>query len=319
MRSVLPRSLDPRRIAALAVTGAALALSPLSGASAQLPVAALGAASCYTPTVDGGAAAKGGPGGDTRAISLDEQRAIEARTAAILKSKRQQGYYVPQGALASATVPVYVHVMAAADGTGDVTDQQIADQIAVLNKTYAGQESSQAANTGFTFTLAGTDRWYNNQWHKDRQSTSYRSKTRKGGANALNIWLVDFSYLGIATFPWDYANNPGIDGIRVHYQSIPGGSYTNYNLGETATHEAGHWFGLYHTFQGGCTSTNDEVADTPAQSSSTSGCPEGRDSCSLPGLDPIHNYMDYSYDTCYNQFTPGQSTRMSNMWTAYRA
>ena len=319
MRPALPRFLN-RRTAALAVTGAALAFSPLAGgATAQLSAAALDAASCYTPVANGGAAAKGGPGGDTRSISASEQKAIAARTAAILKAKRERGIYVPQGALVSASVPVYVHVMAAADGTGNVTDQQIADHIAVLNKTYAGQESSQAANTGFTFTLAGTDRYYNNTWHKDRQSTSYRSKTRLGGANALNIWLVDFSYLGIATFPWDYANNPGIDGIRVHYRSIPGGDYTNYNLGETATHEAGHWFGLYHTFQGGCTSTNDEVSDTPAQSSSTSGCPEGRDSCSLPGLDPIHNYMDYSYDTCYNQFTPGQSTRMSNMWTAYRA
>jgi Pregnancy-associated plasma protein-A len=315
MRTVLrPRS------AALLFTGAALALSPLAGpADATLPVDRIDAAICYTPDQHGGATAKGGPGGDTREVSASEQRAIEARTAAILKAKRERGIGVPKGALAAATVPVYVHVMRDAAGNGDVTDTQISQQIAVLNQTFAGQESSAAANTGFSFTLAGTFRYNNNQWHKDKQSSSYRKQTRQGGANALNIWLVDFAYLGIATFPWDYDRNPGIDGIRVHFDSLPGGSIANYNLGETATHEAGHWFGLYHTFQGGCTTTNDEVGDTAAQSSPTSGCPEGRDSCSLPGLDPIHNYMDYSYDSCYNQFTPGQSTRISNMWTAYRA
>ncbi len=111
-----------------------------------------------------------------------------------------------------------------AAGNGDVTDSQITQQIAVLNKTFAGQESSAAANTGFTFYLAGTTRYNNNNWHKDKQSSTYRKQTRKGGKNALNIWLVDFAYLGIATFPWDYARNPGIDGIRVQYTSLPGGS-----------------------------------------------------------------------------------------------
>ena len=204
-------------------------------------------------------------------------------------------------------------------GGGDVTDSQIANQIAVLNKTYGGQEATGvASNTGFTFSLAGTYRYNNNQWHTDKQSTSYRSKTRKGGASALNMWLVDFRYLGIATFPWDYSSNPSIDGIRVHYDSLPGGSIANYNLGETATHEAGHWLGLYHTFQGGCTTTNDEVGDTAAQGSATNGCPTSRDSCSLPGLDPINNYMDYSYDSCYNQFSAGQTSRMQQMFSAYR-
>lgn len=278
------------------------------------------AVDCITPDAhehaDGADAARGGHGADHRSMTAAEQERVRRDFEKRLAAARDKG----TGArTAQVTVPVYVHVMRDANGAGDVTDSQITQQIAVMNRSFAGGASSSAADLGFTFTLAGVDRFNNTTWHQDKQSTTYRSQTRKGGKNALNIWLVDFDYLGIATFPWDYASNPGIDGIRVQYSSLPGGPATNYNLGETATHEAGHWFGLYHTFQGGCTTTNDEVSDTPAQSSSTSGCPEGRDSCSLPGLDPIHNYMDYSYDSCYTMFTTGQATRAQQMWTAYRA
>jgi hypothetical protein len=313
MRSLFTR---PRALAVM-LAGTALAFSPLGGqATAKLPADQL-TNPCLSPAE--GPSARGGHGPDHRELSAAEQKAIDAKTARLLAAKQARGLAPKAGQLAAANVPVYVHVMRSSTGAGDVTNTQISQQIAELNQNFAGGESSAAANTGFTFTLAGTYRYNNSTWHRDGQSTTYRSQTRKGGANALNIWLVNFSYLGIATFPWDYASNPSIDGIRVQYSSLPGGSSTNFNLGKTATHEAGHWFGLYHTFQGGCTSTNDSVADTPAQGSASSGCPTGRDSCSLPGLDPIHNYMDYSYDSCYNQFTPGQSTRISNAWTAYRA
>ena len=260
--------------------------------------------------------ARGGHGADHRDVSPREQRAIARQTQARL---RAEGVTRSELRNRSVSVPVYVHVMAAADGAGDVSDAQIADQVDVLNETFAGSESPDAARTGFSFTLAGTDRFYNDAWHKDHSSSKYRKLTRQGGPDALNIWLVDFKLLGVATFPWDYAKNGAIDGIRVHYDSLPGGGIANYDQGETATHEAGHWFGLYHTFQGGCTELNDEVADTPAQSSPTSGCPAGRDSCELPGLDPIHNYMDYSFDACYTEFSPGQASRAQSMWAAYRA
>lgn len=311
------RNRSKLRGAALTTLGAmALTLSTL--AAPVSPVAAVGfageAIECLDGDAHGGAAARGGRDVDHRGVSASEQRAIEKRTRDRLARKGG----AEAAAAASATVPVYVHVMRAKDGSGDVTDQQIAAQIDVLNASFAGQGGDDAADTGFDFALAGTFRYNNNQWHKDRQSKKYRSQTRQGGASALNIWLVDFNYLGIATFPWDYSRQGSVDGIRVHWDSLPGGSITNYNLGETATHEAGHWFGLYHTFQGGCTSTNDEVADTPAQDGPSSGCPVGADTCPLPGDDPIHNYMDYSYDSCYTQFTTGQSTRASQMWTAYR-
>jgi hypothetical protein len=303
--------------AAIAMTGL---VGPVGPAQAALPIVDRDR-ECVESPHDQAVGARGVDGSralDHRDISAREKRAIEARTDRILADQE-----ITQGeanaAAAAASIPVYVHVMRDSRGGGDVANARINEQVAVLNKTYGGQESANAAVTGFTFTLAGIDRYNNTKWHQDRQSSTYRSQTRQGGANALNIWLVDFDYLGVATFPWDYSRSPGIDGVRVQYTSLPGGSATNYNLGETATHEAGHWLGLYHTFQGGCTPTNDEVSDTAAQSSPTNGCPTGRDSCSLPGLDPIHNYMDYSYDSCYNQFSGGQSSRMASMFSAYRS
>jgi hypothetical protein len=325
------RLLTPLRAAVLAGATATAMIAPLTASNAAEPVAqravCVPAASADHADHAGGAgdavstAARGGWGNsDHRDVSAAEQRAIEARTAKILAAKGKPGGETPGAGVATAgTIPVYVHVMRDAAGNGDVTDSQITQQIDVLNRTYAGAESSAASATGFSFTLAGTYRYNNSNWHQDKQSSTYRKQTRKGGADALNMWLVDFNYLGVATFPWDYTRNGAIDGIRVNYASLPGGPIANYNLGETATHEAGHWLGLYHTFQGGCTTTNDSVADTPAQGSATNGCPTGRDSCALPGLDPINNYMDYSYDSCYNQFSPGQTTRMQEMFGAYRA
>jgi Pregnancy-associated plasma protein-A len=304
----------------LAIAGATIITSTLAVAGLASPAEARPAVErpgCVETDVQASSTARGGfADKDHREVTAKEQRRIERATARIIRTK---GTTMNAAGGATATVPVYFHVMRDAAGNGDVTNKQITQQMAVLNRTFAGGESSAAANTGFAFTLAGVDRFNNNQWHQDKSSTTYRKATRLGGANALNIWLVDFKYLGIATFPWDYAKSPGIDGIRVHYASLPGGTIANYDLGETATHEAGHWFGLYHTFQGGCTATNDEVEDTPAQAGPTTGCPEGQDTCPAPGTDPIHNYMDYSYDTCYTQFSLGQSTRAGQMWTAYRS
>ena len=221
---------------------------------------------------------------------------------------------------------VYVHVVT--DGsTGSLTDTQISNQIRVLNNTFAGGEGG--ARTGFSFRLAGVDRTDNAEWfYANPGGTNEHSMKRalhRGGTNALNFYSTTAGdYLGWAYLP-DIVTKPGqayLDGVVVNWESIPGTSTAyagRYDQGETATHEVGHWLNLEHTFFGGCNAKGDFVEDTPAQKVPTNGCPVGKDTCSAPGTDPIHNYMDYSYDSCYTQFTAGQTQRARDAWLFYRA
>ena len=225
-----------------------------------------------------------------------------------------------------ATVPTYVHVVSLPDGTGNVSDRAIRDQIRVPNTTFGGFEGGYA--TGFSFELAGVTRTVNSDWYYASFGSDERDMKRalrQGGDNALNMYLTTAGpYLGWAYYPSQLNHNGSayLDGIVIDWESLLGTSTTyagRYDQGETATHETGHWLNLAHTFEGACNNWGDHVADTPPEATPTSGCPAGKDTCSDPGLDPIHNYMDYSYDTCYTQFTAGQAARMQDAWLFYRA
>ncbi|KAL9934703.1 hypothetical protein V8E36_006478 [Tilletia maclaganii] len=131
--------------------------------------------------------------------------------------------------------------------------------------------------------------------------------------------------LGFATFPWDYGSAPYLDGVVIHTESLPSNTSTfaPYNKGRTATHEIGHWLGLYHPFQNDtCASRDpgDYVSDTPQQSTPTFGCPARKDSCTwVWGLDSVSSFMDYTDDACMQRFTTGQRQRMNALSTRFRA
>ncbi len=214
------------------------------------------------------------------------------------------------------SIPVAFHVVRMNNGSANVSDAQINDQMAVLNGAYSG--------TGFSFTLLSVDRTNNSTWSRHSPGSSAERAMKRALAvdptNTLNLYSCNLSggLLGYATFPWYYAESSFMHGAVVLYSSLPGGNAFPYNEGDTATHEVGHYLGLYHTFQGGCNGNGDSVGDTPAQRVPSSGCPVGADTCSQSGADPIHNFMDYSDDACMYEFTAGQATRMQQAVSLYR-
>jgi len=318
------------RKAGVASTSLALLLS--AAATSIAPATALAAdrapAGCVEPADahahDSLAKARPGAPGkhDPNQLTPAQIAEREADFATALRNRATTSFAGPS-VQATVTIPVVVHVIQenSTRAGGNIPDSMINSQINVLNQAYAGATGGTA--TAFAFQLQSINRVTNPAWYPIVSGSSaeraMKSQLRQGGKNTLNMYLgeLDSGLLGWATFP--KKNLDSYDGVVVLNESLPGGTATSYNQGDTGTHEVGHWLNLYHTFQGGCSGSGDQVSDTPAESSPAYQCPTGRDTCSSPGADPIHNFMDYTYDSCMYEFTPGQATRMLNAWNAYRA
>ncbi|KAF8607484.1 metalloprotease [Ceratobasidium sp. AG-I] len=219
-------------------------------------------------------------------------------------------------------VKVHWHVIQAGKdlAQGNIPKAQITQSLKVMNSHYAGKIKFVHANT----TRTTNANWFKKVGPENSYQAAMKKALRVGGPGDLNVYTVGFKtgdgkgLLGYATFPSSYAKHPKDDGVVILYSSVPGGTTANYNLGMTLTHEVGHWLGLYHTFEGGCKGKGDYVSDTPAEAEPASGCPVKRNTCPGAGLDPIHNFMDYSYDYCMTTFTPGQVARYKSQIAAYR-
>jgi hypothetical protein len=229
----------------------------------------------------------------------------------------------------STVIPTYFHVVSSKSKANSTSEALLQEQLDVMNQGYAG--------SGFSFELKDIDYTANDEWAEidvtsadDSVMMAMKNKLRKGKYSELNMYFIENlanGILGMCEFPTKEidASDPSsysFDGCLVHAGTLPGASEFpgKFDMGMTSVHEIGHWFGLFHVFQGSsCSSDGDLVADTPFQSSATSGCPTGKDSCpNSPGRDSINNYMDYSDDKCYSEFTAGQIKRAQDIWVDMR-
>ncbi|CAN5232854.1 hypothetical protein BH09BAC3_BH09BAC3_21180 [soil metagenome] len=249
-------------------------------------------------------------------------------------------------------IPVVIHIIHKGEGIGsgvNISDAQVLSQIQVLNDDFkrmnsdavntpaeflpfagsidiefilAAQDPDGASTTGITRTTGTRSTW------ELANNNELKSLSYWPAENYLNIWVTDLSnssgLIGYAQLPLssqvsgleNSSQDRLTDGVVIDYLSFGKGSQFNlrsqYNLGRSATHEVGHFFGLRHVWGDGSCAT-DYVDDTPFQAGETMNCPANpQASCDVPARPNkmFQDYMDYTDDACMNLFTKNQDDRM---------
>jgi len=260
---------------------------------------------------------------DLSAIPETGQVSTSART--FLRGLAEPATTLP----ATVHIPVYVHVIKGKrrGERSPAGPARVRRMLRVLNNGFHGGQSKANTTTRYVFDLRRIDYTKREGWYHaflfGPRNNRMRTALHRGGKGALNIYVngggpTGQPVLGWTTFPWAQARNPKLDGVAVNWKAMPWGTLKRYHQGDTVIHEVGHWMGLLHTFQGGCTPPGDLVADTPYERDPSYACDTDSDTCTSPGTDPVHNFMDYSWDSCLNQFTPGQVARMDRAFAKYR-
>ena len=246
-------------------------------------------------------------------------------------------------------VPIVVHVIHSGEpiGTGsNLSDAQIQAQIDVLNEDFSAQNAnfnqtpsqwtSVIGNPNIQFCLAKIDPDGNpsngitrhnltitgTSAHDSNIEDDIKPETTWDAYEYYNIWTLPIpgttangGTLGYAILPNSFIIGDDVDGSVVDWRWF-GGPGFNQSAYKTLTHETGHYLGLPHTFNEESCFKDDNIADTPNMSQSTSSLipdlncsdnnfPTGPSSC---GEEHMYvNYMDYvSSDYCSTSFTTGQ-------------
>lgn len=286
---------------------------------------------------------------------------FDARIRQVQYQNPQGMHQLRQGTPPLYTIPVVVHIVHN-NGNENISDAQVQNGIDHMNQAFANlgvydpntgvdvqvefclaqQDTNGAFTTGINRVVSSlTDMTSPNQ------DLALKNLSRWNPEHYMNIWLVKeitsasagSGVAGYAYFPTSHGNPE--DGIVMEARWM-GSSNDNTKI---MVHEVGHYLGLYHTFEGGCTNNDcsnqgDKVCDTPPDGSTAPvNCAASPNTCTTDaddtspnnpfrpvaqgGLgdqpDMFINYMDYGDRVCYSAFTQGQKDRMIAALTTSRS